>query len=171
MSYRDSFLISLVLDGLKAILGTGVMQKVPLTLLELTKMNSLIPHEDKLGQASWGIIVFCFRTILRKSNVIPENNEWDDLLVRRSDLVFNDWGMIVWVTSTKTIKYKDQVLEIPICSIPGSKFCAVSLAKNHLSKFPAPRDYPIFLRKKGQKLVPIKYREMLDFLKMLSKNI
>lgn len=31
------------------------------------------------------------------------------------------------VLSTKTLKYKDRVLEIPICNIEGSPFCAATL--------------------------------------------
>lgn len=169
--FRDNFMIILLLDGLKNKLGTGVTQKIPLTPVELSRMEQLIDSDDELGRIYWAVIVFCFRTILRKSNVIPEGTSLDELLVRRSGISFNEIGMIVRVTSTKTIKYRERVLELPICVIQGSKFCAVSLLKEHFTKYPADGDSPLFLKRVAGHCVPIKYREVLSFLKRQCKNI
>lgn len=106
--YRDEFMMKLVLDGLEAILGTSVTQKVPLTPLELLMIYKNIDQNDELGLVFWSIIVFCFQTILRKSNVIPEKDSFDDLLVCRNGIKFYDWGMMVSVLSTKTIKYRER---------------------------------------------------------------
>lgn len=163
--FRDNFMIILLLDGLRARLGTGVTQKIPLTPEELIKIHRLIPRDDELGQTYWAIVVFCFRTILRKSNVIPESTSLDELLVRRSGISFTKEGMIVKVISTKTIKYRERVLEIPICTIKDSNFCAVNLLRNHFELFPAGEDSPLFLKKVSGNIVPIKYREVLAFLK------
>lgn len=86
--YRDEFMMKLVLDGLKAILGTGITQKLPLTPLELLMIYKIVPT-DELGLVFWSIIVFCFRTILRKSNVLPDNDSFDDLLVRKKLYCFS----------------------------------------------------------------------------------
>lgn len=79
--------------------------------------------------------------ILRKSNLIPEGTSLDELLVRRSSVIFSKEGMIMRVTSTKTIKYRERVLEIPVCSVKDSQFCAVELLKKPFVKFPADGDY------------------------------
>lgn len=169
--YRDEFMICLVLDGLRSILGTGVTQKMPLTPHELLLIFKRIDPKDELGMVYWSIIVFCFRTILRKSNVVPESESFDDLLVRRNCVQFHDWGMMVNVFSTKTIKYRERVLEIPICSIPGSPFCAVSLVKSHFSKYPGDPNAPLFYRPKGKFQVPVRYKETLSYFKKMSSLI
>lgn len=147
--YRENFMISLVLAGLKSILGTGVTQKILLTPQELLSIYRNIDPKDELGMILWSIIVFCFRSILRKSNVVPESDEMDELLVRRNNIQFHDWGMMISVTSTKTIKYRDRILEVPINKLDNSPFCAVSLLKKHFTEFPAPADGPLFYKKVG----------------------
>lgn len=75
--------------------------------------------------------------------------------------------MIIRVTSTKTIKYKDIVLEVHINGLPGSKFCAVSLLREHFARFPAEQDEPLFMKRVEGQIVPIKYKEVLAFLKKM----
>lgn len=169
--YRENFMISLVLDGLKSLLGTGVTQKVPLTPQELLDIYRNIDSKDELGLILWSVIVFCFRSILRKSNVVPESDNFDELLVRRNNIQFHDWGMIVSVLSTKTIKYKDRILEVPINTLSDSPFCAVSLLRKHFAEFPAPLDGPLFYRRVGSTQKPVKYRDVLNYLKTMSKKI
>lgn len=166
--YREEFMICLVLDGLRSILGTGVTQKMPLTPQELLPIFRMIDPNDEVGMIYWSVIVFCFRTILRKSNVVPESGNLDDLLVRRNCIHFHAWGMMINVLSTKTIKYRERVLEIPICYIHGSPFCAVSLLKSHFSKYPGVPDGPLFYKMKGKLQVPVKYQETLSYLKKMS---
>lgn len=43
--------------------------------------------------------------------------------------------------------------------------------KQHISKFPADGDSPLFLKKVAGRLVPIEYQEVLGFLKKMSQNI
>lgn len=170
-TYREEFMINLVLDGLRSILGTGVTQKLPLTPNELLLIFKKIDPNDDVGMVYWSVIVFCFRTILRKSNVIPESEKFDELLVRRNSIQFHDWGMMVYVVSTKTIKYRERVLEIPICNLKGSPFCAVSLLKKHFSLYPGDPNGPLFYKLKGGHQVPVKYKETLNFFKKMSSLI
>lgn len=79
--------------------------------------------------------------------------------------------MMIRVTSTKTIKYKERVLEIPIKAIPGSKFCAVYWLRAHFARFPAGPDDPLFFKEVNGKRVVIKYKEVLAFLKRMSKVV
>lgn len=171
MNYRENFMLILVLDGLKAILGTAVVQKIPLTPDELLSMYKLIPLSDSVNQVHWTIVVFCFRTILRKSNVLPDTGDLTELLVRRSGISFTSWGMLVRVLSTKTLKYRDRVLEIPICIISGSPFCAVTLLRQHFREYPASGDSPLFYKRVLGVQVPVRYRESLKFLKQMSSRI
>lgn len=91
--------------------------------------------------------------------------------MKQSDIVFTSWGMVVNVSFTKTIKYKERILEVPICTIPGSVFCAVIFLRNHFKNLSSDGSSPLFLKRVNGVQVPIKYREMLSFLKVMSAKI
>ena len=71
-------------------------------------------HTDKLMVALWAVMIFCFITLLRKSNVVPDASGKLHHVVKRSDIDFHNWGMLVHVKSTKTLQFNEYVLDIPV---------------------------------------------------------
>lgn len=81
--FRDFFLIKMVLSGIKSRYGAAVTPKVSLSLNQLRLMYSLLPNTE-LNEILWTVLIFSFRTLLRKSNIVPCPNTTHTL--RRSDI-------------------------------------------------------------------------------------
>ena len=169
--FRSSFLIKLVMQGLKRQLGTKTDQKLPFSVSQLRSMYHKVDLKDRLELALWAVMVFCFRTLLRKSNVLPDAAGKLHHVVRRSDLEFHQWGMLVHVRSSKIVQFKEYILDIPVHRISDDAFCVVSMIEEHFKAFPAPGDTPIFLRRTSQSVAPILYGDLLLFIKKLSSSI
>ena len=169
--FRSSFLIKLVLQGLKRQLGTKLDQKLPFTLGQLRSMYGVFDHRDNLKMALWAVMIFCFRTLLRKSNVLPDATGKLHHVIRRSDLEFHQWGILVHVRSSKTVQFEEYIMDIPINTVSDKAFCVVSLIKDHFSVFPAPGDSPLFLRNTAHGVAPVLYGDLLLFIKKLASDV
>ena len=166
--FRSSFLIKLVLQGLQRQLGTKVDFKLPFIVSQLRSMYLEFDHSDKLDLALWTVLVFCFRTLLRKSNVLPDAAGKLHHVVRRSDIEF---FFVVHVRSSKTVQFKEYVLDIPLHVVSDKTFCVVSMIRDHFQDFPAPSDSPLFLRNTTQGVSPILYGDLLLFIKRLASKV
>ena len=129
--FRSSFLIKLVLQGLKRQLGVQVTHKLPFTVDQLRNMFEVFDHDDDFMCALWAVMIFCFRTLLRKSNVLPDAAGKLHHMVRRYDIEFHEWGVLVHVKSTKTLQFNEYVLDIPIHEIKDKAFGVVSTNSLH----------------------------------------
>ena len=165
VNYRDFFMIKLVLSGPKSQLGDDTVQKILLTPRQLLQMHKLIDLQDPFMHAMWCAIVLSFRSLLRKSNIVPVSSSVRDHVLTRRDVLFTKDGMILHVHSTKTIQYHGRVLEIPLLAIPGSPLCTVSLLKDHFNRFPMPDSALLFYHATVKGPQPILYNEVLGFLK------
>ena len=144
---------------------------MPLTTTQLLHMYRLVSLDDNLSHAMWCGIVLSFRTLLRKSNLVPETYADVGHVLTRGDVTFTKDGMLLRVRSSKTIQYRERVLEIPVLAIPGSPFCVVSLLKEHFARYPMLEDSYLLYRSTAGGAKPILYRELLDYLKRLVKGI
>ena len=162
--FRDSFLIKMVLKGLKSMLGDNVTQMKLLTVDQFVTMFKLAVQSEA-DMVYWSIMMLSFRSLLRKSNLVPNTYAELGHVIRRRDLVFHDWGLMVHVCSTKTLQCKEYVLEIPIYYVNNPVFCAASLVQDHLRKYPASEDSPVFINQTNSKMRPVLYRELLAFIK------
>ena len=169
--FRSSFLIKLVMQGIKRQLGCTVVQKLPFSLAQLRQMFGVFDHGHVLSRILWAVMIFCFRTLLRKSNVVPDASGKLHHVVRRSDVEFHTWGMMVHVNSTKTLQFKEYVLDIPVHRVSEKAFDVVSMIEDHFSECPAPPDSPLFLRRSTDGLSPVLYGDLLLFIKKLSSRI
>ena len=86
--FRNFFLIQLGLKGLKRQLGDHVEQKVPLSVSQLLSIYGNLDLRDPIVRAMWTALVLSFRTLLRKSNLVPNTStDFEHVLptTRRSD--------------------------------------------------------------------------------------
>lgn len=115
----------------------------------------------------WGVIVLSFRSLLRKSNIVPDKvDNISSHVVRRSDVMRTEFGLCLNIYSTKTLKYREKVLDIPLVKIKNS-LCAVKWIELAQEMETAGSDMPLFIWQ-GK---PIVYRDVLCFIKRLVKNI
>ena len=166
IDFRQFFVVKLVLKGLKSTLGDKVTQKIP--LLKLLKMYEQLDLSVELEQILWTIIIVSFRTLLRKSNLVPTLVGDLRHVVLRRDVDRYEWGILLRVGSTKTLQNNEYSLELPVHFVECAPLCAASAIIHHIDKFPAPPDSPLFVEV-GKK--PIIYAELLGFLKDLSSRI
>lgn len=151
--------------GLKHDLGTEVNSKIPLSPRQLTDIYYLLDWSDPNVVVCWAAIIFSFRTLLRKSNIVPDTLEQGAHVLRRSQIILTDSGCTVVIVSTKTLRYRDRVLQIPLCYINNKVFDVVSMLNNHFDSCPSSMEGPLFVLKKGPVFQPLTYHVLLNFIK------
>ena len=169
IDFRKFYLIQLIVRGLKRQLGTNVVQSRPFSKDELLCMYNNMDHSSSLDLVMWTAVIFSFRTLLRKSNYIPDTLLDMPHVLRRGDVKFFEWGMEVHVSSSKTIQHKQYVLTIPVRYVGDKRFCAVSALLYHFNTFPAGVREPLFNNPKTGR--PLLYKDLLAFIKRLSASI
>ena len=127
INFREIFMIKLVLSGIKRQLGDKSTQKIPLTTTQMRSMYDTLDWEDINVRSKWCALMLSFRSLLRKSNIVPDTlTEMGHVLLRKH-VIFNDEGLILHVQSSKTLKYKEHVLMIPISNTSTPVFDVVSM--------------------------------------------
>lgn len=169
LDFRSYYIIKLVLKGLKTKDVEGSMAKVPFTVQQLDVMydRTVRTYHDEL---CWLSILLCFRTLLRKCNVLPSGNG-DHIVLRREDVQFFPNMMVLTVHSSKTRHAGDEPLKIPIREINNKKFCVFSRLKRHFDETITSESTPLVVKSTSKGFVPLLYAEVLDFLKRGALNI
>ena len=97
----------------------------------LCKIFSLFTNNP--GHVSWRAAVLCsFRGFLWKSQVRDS-----EAALKRGDFRFYDWGMVLIVHHSKTIQFRERLLEIPIVRCADKGLCAVAWTQEHFRQLPA----------------------------------
>lgn len=161
--FRESYFIKTVMEGLKSLLGMEVNQKVGLSVDDLLSMHQQVLPAWGKNRVMWYALVVAFKTMLRKSNLLPEKGDDNNHLVVRRDIEKTELGYNINVYSSKTLKYRKRILRIPLVSAPGSPLCGVNALSLCLSREAAQSDSPIFMYQGA----PIYYNEVLKYLKSL----
>lgn len=163
VQFRDYFIIKLILSGIKSKYGNAPSPKCCLTLCQLRQIYSLM-YKSEINMTLWAIVILSFRSLLRKCNLVPSQGT-DHTLCRR-DVKFVSTGAVITVGSTKTLKYRERLLRIPLNWVSDPSLCVVSMMMEHFALYPAPPSSPLFLKRNGQGvIVPILYPELLSFVK------
>lgn len=168
IDFRGSYFIKLVMEGLRQRLGDSVKQSESLTPCQLIEMSKFVRFHVQREFMLWGAIVLSFRSLLRKSNILQDSASMcSDHVIRRKDVEWTNYGCCLHVNSTKTLKYKDRVLDIPLQTLQDSPLCAVHYIRSSIDMYAGSPDDPIFICN-GR---PLLYKEGLDFIKSLVKKI
>lgn len=69
---RSPYFMTMVMEGLRHKLGDTVDQSQPLTAERLLKMYKFVDHSKPKELLMWGVMILSFRSLLRKSNVVPD---------------------------------------------------------------------------------------------------
>lgn len=167
-SFRDCFLIKLVIQGLGRHLGKAVLQKRGLTPQDLMAIYSKLDLSDVNIITMWSAIVLSFRTMLRKSNIVQTDT---GMVILRSDIKFLPTGLLLRVRKTKTLQRREYVLEIPFNYSCNKTLCAASMLATHLARTSFTNQGAMFLLYKAGKWRPLLYAELLQFIKDCVKKI
>lgn len=164
-NFRDYYIIMLVLMGLGRRLGKNVQQKVGITPPQFLQMYSKLDLWDVNVLTKWSALILSFRSLLRKSNLVQTKQGDYDAIVLRSDVEFNNEGLVLHVRKTKTLQKKEYVLRIPVLYNNSPCFCAASMLASHLARTSQVKSGPLFLMYRGGLWKPLLYKELLSFLK------
>jgi len=130
IDYRN-FGVSSTLRGIKRERGCAPRQATPLLPRELMKIFGLL--HPSLGHNCWRAAVLCsFRGLLRKCQVTSSEST-----LRRKDFAFFSWGMLLSIRRSKTIQFKERVLEVPVARCRNLDLCAVHWTELHFREMKA----------------------------------
>lgn len=164
-SFRDCFIIKMVMQGLGRYLGKAVLQKRGLTPENLTEIYNLLDFADINVITKWSAVILSFRTLLRKSNIVQTKLGDLGMVVTRSDIEYTPQGIILNVKKTKTLQKREYVLRIPVNYLPNKNLCAASMLVTHLTRTNFTKEGPLFLVMKKGQWRPLLYSELLTFVK------
>lgn len=170
VDFRAYYIIKLIMAGLKRILGGQSIPKDPLTPSQLRRMY-LCSGNTVMDELCWLSLIFSFRTLLRKSNFLPDGSKTDHHLVRRRDIVIHKGYLVVNVRSTKTLLKGEKVLQIPIFPVEDHVFDVYSRLLYHIQTVPADGMSFLFLKKTTWGTEPLMYKQVLSYIKTLVKGI
>ena len=121
----DNFHLSATLRGIKRHLGDAVIRKEPITPDMLKSILAALDISSPRGAAVWAACCLMFFGLLRRSNVMVQNNGGFDpeKQLRRRDLVFTHEGLRVHLLWSKTIQFKERTLTIPYPWRKGHRLC------------------------------------------------
>lgn len=147
------------LAGIRRLKGSEVKQAAPLLPLELLRLF-LVLHPTPGHTAVRAAMLLSFRALLRKAHVTCS-----DTSLKRGDLVFHPWGVMVWVRKSKTNQFRERIHKIPVAEVANRELCAVFWLKRHFDQCPAPRDAQAFRVPREGHSIPLQYRYYTDVLK------
>lgn len=153
---RDSFAIKCTLAGAKRVLGSRVVQCTPLLPKDLLKILKVLYLRNYMTLVIWCMILLCFRCLLRKSHVTDSPHN-----LSLKDIMFTDYGMDVYIRSSKTIQFQERELVLPIVE-SKSPLCPVKCLRDYLDVRPATRSTELFVDRRGR---PITYKYYCSSLK------
>ena len=114
-------LLSQTFKGIKNTNAYVDNSKDPIRPEHLDMMFRQVNMDSYYMLTIWTMILFLFKTLLRVSHVVTSPHT---LLVK--DIVFTSWGMIVNITSSKTIQ-RGKPHQIPVSIIENKALCPVYL--------------------------------------------
>ena len=117
----DNFQSSNTLKGLKRKLGNLKIQKRPITPTQLLHIKSMLNFANLFDLCFWAACLACFFGLLRISNVCSGAH----CITRRDFSVTKD-GIVINITSSKTIQYADRIFQVVLPFMRSNPLCPTS---------------------------------------------
>lgn len=163
------FQIQLTLRGIKRQLRHRVRQAKPLTPKLLLKISQQLDPKNSTHLVFWAALLTGFYLLLRKSNLVPKNqNSFDKKkqLSRKNVHVTKKYVKVV-ITWSKTIQFNQKKLSLKMYKIPKSRLCPVLAFNNMFAAVRIQQNDPCFLCKNGK---PLSYHMLKYYLKKFLKQ-
>ena len=167
--YRDpnqsQYIISLF-KGAKRVLGDTAAPKLPITPDILKSIFTHLDFRNTRDITFWAACLAAFFSFFRKSNLFVHSlAEFKPAQhLTRESVSFHTKGMVLTVTWTKTIQFRQRTLHIPLPRIPGSFLCPAQALLLSMKMAPAPQhSYPLHITHRG--VTPLTYAGFLSRLK------
>ena len=131
----DNYFLSSLLNGIRRVKGDSVNQKLPITLDLLFRVFKLLNFRSSIHSSFWAICLTAFFGMFRKSNILPTTKSTfsSSKQLCKSDFTFFAWGVSVHLNWSKTIQFRDRIIQIPFSFIPNSPLCPVKAISHAFS--------------------------------------
>ena len=172
MSDYDSFLTQ---QKLTCMMGDRVYHTFPITIDILLRIFQSFQPRNVFHACMRAAFLVAFFSFLRISNLVPytlsEVHSSASFFLRCRDITFTAAGAYLHVFKTKTIQFKQKILEIPLPVIPNSILCLVTALTTYFTLVPASSNSPVFLAPHGSGFTPVLARHFNLFLKRCVSSI
>lgn len=118
---KSSFQIRMTLQGVKRVLGDQIKQATPITLAHLQAIYQTINLSSSEDITFWLSILLGYRALLRKANLFEPGSA-----LQEQNVQITPWGTLLTLTHTKTIQFRQRILQIPLVSLPSTSYLCVS---------------------------------------------
>lgn len=124
---KDDFDVKYTILGIKRHLGDEVVRKRPISVDLLKQICSHLDLKKSLDATVWAVCLTMFYGLLRRSNVLCVRGQRFDPAkhLRRSDVTFFPWGVMLNIRWSKVIQYQSKTLQIPLPRMVTSSLCPV----------------------------------------------
>lgn len=114
-----------LLTGINRSKGLMRTQKQPITPAILRQLHSHLDLSKSFDASFWAICLVAFYGMFRKSHLLPTAARTfnPQKQLTKSDFTIHPWGTLVTIRWSKTIQFRERVVEIPLPRIPGSTLC------------------------------------------------
>ena len=114
----------------------------------------------------WSVFLIVFFTMFRKSNlVVPSKRLFDNFkhLTRDKIHVVDDGLLIEYtdVTWSKVLNFRNKLVQVPICNLPGSPLSAPFWYCHMCRLIPAPSNSPAFVAPSKSGMEPLTYSKFV----------
>ena len=127
-----------LLTGINRSKGVTTDQKQPITPAILMQLRANLDLTDSLDASFWAICLVAFYGMFRKSHLLPITpNKFDSSKqLTKADFKIFTWGTLITIRWSKTIQFRERIVEIPLPHIPNSALCP-TFAITHAFHFTA----------------------------------
>lgn len=121
-----------LLTGINRTKGLMPNQKQPITPDILLRLNTKLDLTSSLDASFWAICLVAFYGMFRKSHLLPTaaNQFNPSKQLTKADFKIFHWGALITIRWSKTIQFRERIVEIPLPYIPGSALCPTTAITN-----------------------------------------
>ena len=143
---HHNFYLSSLLRGIRRNLSTPPKQKLPMTPSILLSMYTQLDLSNPIMVSFWAASLVAFFCFFRKSTLLPNSSVHNcSTQMCVSDVTISDSLALIKVKHTKTLQFRDRLLQVPLPLIPGSPLCPVTPLRSLLHpSLPIPPHAPLF---------------------------
>jgi len=135
LAFLQDYDVYLAKRAVRRILGDFVPRKEPITVEILFKLFRLFDLDNHLHLCMRALFLVALFSFLRISNLVPyklsDIGNPQACFLMPSSITFTAQGALLHITHTKTLQFRERVLEIPLPLIPGLPLCPVTALKQY----------------------------------------
>jgi len=122
---QNNWSLKSLITGINRCKGAMQNQKQPLTPELLLRLHDQLDVCSSFDASFWAICLVAFYGMFRKSHLLPTVPSTFDSSkhLTKGDFKIFHWGTLITIRWSKTIQFRERVVEILLPRIPGSMLC------------------------------------------------